>query len=95
MVLLRVQGRDAGRTREQALALGGACREKAAEAVTVLGPIEAPIGRLADHYRWQVILKAPAMAPLQRLIRQLMAATPWFASREVRIFIDVDPYFLL
>ncbi len=95
MVLLRVQGRDAGRTREQAQSLGEACRAAASDAVTVLGPIEAPMVRLADHYRWQVILKASAMAPLQRVLRRLMAASPFFNSREVRVFVDVDPYFLL
>ncbi len=60
--------------------------------VGVLGPVPAPMERLAGRYRAQLLLQASSRAALQRL---LAAAVPGFdklpTARKVRWSVDVDP----
>ncbi len=54
----------------------------------ILGPAQAPIGRIKGRYRWQLVLKSEA--PLSDLLQELPAV-----SDEVRVIVDIDPLFLL
>jgi len=60
--------------------------------VGVLGPVPAPMERLAGRYRAQLLLQASSRAALQKL---LAAAVPGFdklpSARKVRWSVDVDP----
>jgi primosomal protein N' (replication factor Y) len=60
--------------------------------VGVLGPVPAPMERLAGRFRAQLLLQASSRAALQKL---LAAAVPRFdqlpAARKVRWSVDVDP----
>jgi primosomal protein N' (replication factor Y) len=102
MIQLRVSGRDERFTREQAEALGKQCRAIQAadpgwvEALQLLGPIEAPLSRIAGHYRWQVLVKSLRAGMLHRFVDRLQAAYPHGLLRKgVKMVIDVDPLFLL
>ena len=53
---------------------------------TVLGPVPAPILRIAQRYRWQILLKGEIAAPLPDLT-YLHRACP----KAVSLTIDVDP----
>ena len=101
MVLIRINGRDKKLTRDHARHLGGQCRQlaqaqRAYASLEVLGPIEAPLVRIADHYRWQLLIKGGNVNHLHRFVRDLV-----FDSRsparvpDVSIAIDVDPLFLM
>ncbi len=63
--------------------------------VQILGPIEAAIGKISSMFRWQILLKSPSSALLNRMVSTMMDH-PKTASRSgIRLVIDVDPYFLM
>ena len=100
LIHLRLDGRDSARTRSAAEALAGAFRslgteEEAFRSVEVLGPIEAPISRIAERFRWQILLKGRKVAALRASVRQLLAdRNDLFAPAGVRVVVDVDPFFM-
>ena len=102
MVQLRLSGRDERVARAQAEALGAQCRSlQAADpdwvaSLQLLGPIEAPLTRIAGHYRWQILVKSLHAAELHRFVDRLLAVYPQGASRSrVKMVVDVDPLYLM
>ena len=57
--------------------------------VEVLGPAPAPVARLADAHRWQVLLLARRRRALHQALQRLTAADPRVAG--VSWSLDVDP----
>jgi primosomal protein N' (replication factor Y) (superfamily II helicase) len=102
LVQLRISGRHKERTADCAAALGEICRrlsrsdEGLARAIEVLGPIEAPLARIARRYRWQILVKGLGAGPLRRFLR-LLTAEPGrvLSPPQVRVAVDVDPVFML
>jgi len=89
LILLRLSGADAGeveRTAQNlAVDLEGAMGDSIWE---LLGPAPAPVMRVADRYRWQVLLKLPpGEAEIPPIFDSLGRGSP----RSVRLTIDVDP----
>ncbi|MFH1217096.1 MAG: primosomal protein N' [Pseudomonadota bacterium] len=66
----------------------------AAFRVTVLGPAPAPLARLRDKYRWQLLLKGEDSASLHDFCRQLVTRNGCRATG-VDMQVDVDPESLL
>ena len=63
-----------------------------APSVRILGPVSAPMPRRAGRYRAQLLLQAPAHAPLQKLLaRWLPELEALPQAKRVRWSIDVDP----
>ncbi len=101
MIQLRISGPDKTRVAEYAHALGGACQKllrssPAYSDLNLLGPIEAPLPRIADQYRWQVLIKGPQVGPLHQFVRRLLFgpdAGPLKA--DITVGVDVDPVFLM
>lgn len=97
MIQLRFSGRSAGTTAKVAAEAGALARreirsEAAGADLMVLGPIEAPVARIKDRFRWQLLLKGRHSAPLHRSVRRLLAAIHTAGlDRSVRIRVDVDP----
>jgi primosomal protein N' (replication factor Y) len=60
------------------------------DAWSLLGPVPAPILRVARRYRWQVLLKGAIAAPLPDLTT-LSKQCP----AQVSLTIDVDPLNLM
>ena len=61
--------------------------------IEVLGPAAAPIEKLRNRYRWQLLLRgkqSSALLEFARQARQLLQP-----GRAVRLHIDVDPYSML
>ncbi len=64
--------------------------------VEVLGPVEAPVYKIANRYRWQILLKGSAVKPLQQFVNSL-----WFDHRKiiqnknVRVVLDIDPFSMM
>jgi primosomal protein N' (replication factor Y) len=102
MVAVRISGKNPKRTARHAGALGEHCREMLARSgsgpgrIQVMGPIEAPLSRIANRYRWQILVKSPDPKQLHRFVHRLIRshrALP--ASRQIKVTIDVDPFFLM
>ncbi len=55
----------------------------------ILGPAPAPIERIRDIYRWQILLKGDNITQLHNLVRFI--ATKFKKSGKEKLIIDVDP----
>jgi len=101
MIQLRISAPDRARVAEYAQHLGGACQKllrsnPAYTDLNILGPIEAPLPRIADQYRWQLLVKGPQVGPLHQFVRHLLFgpdAVP--VKGEITVGVDVDPVFLM
>jgi primosomal protein N' (replication factor Y) len=64
--------------------------------VTVMGPIEAPLPRIARQHRWQILTLSSNAAGLHRFIHELILGDRGLpATRQVKVTVDVDPFFLM
>ncbi|MGH7817354.1 MAG: hypothetical protein ACREOR_08190 [Candidatus Binatia bacterium] len=59
----------------------------------VLGPAPAPLEKLRNRFRWQLLLKGKQSRALLDFARQARELVP--RARTVRLHIDVDPYSML
>ena len=60
----------------------------------IIGPFEAPIKKLRNRFRWQLLLKADNVRPLLNLL-YLVFENPPATKRDELIQIDVDPHNLM
>ena len=60
----------------------------------IIGPFEAPIKKLRNRFRWQLILKAGNIRPLLNLLHKVFENPP-ATKRDELIQIDVDPHNLM
>ena len=60
----------------------------------IIGPFEAPIKKLRNRFRWQLLLKADNVRPLLNLLHQVFENPP-ATKRDELIQIDVDPHNLM
>ena len=101
IIQLKITGTDKDKVKQHALLVGTICKkmlEKDTENghfIQVLGPIEAGIPKIALRYRWQILLKSASATLLNRLVKVMVAETKAFANKDVKIGIDVDPYFMM
>ena len=102
MVAVRISGKDLKRTAGHAGELGEHCRDMLAQKkplqgqIQVMGPIEAPLSRIANRHRWQILIKSTDTAGLHRFAHELVCfhrRSP--AVRDIKVAIDVDPFFLM
>jgi len=62
----------------------------------VLGPAPAPIERIKQRYRWQVVVKAQALADMRTALSAMRSEVTPHAEREaVHLGIDIDPVNML
>jgi primosomal protein N' (replication factor Y) (superfamily II helicase) len=91
MILIRAEGPDPAATRSclETLrdALLGAADAGHAE---VLGPAASPIPRVANRFRYQLMVLADSRGPLHRLVRTITRQP--LRHPGVRWSVDVDPY---
>jgi primosomal protein N' (replication factor Y) len=102
LIAVRISGKDPKKTAAHAGVLGDRCQKMLAVKgrfggqIQVMGPIEAPLPRIANRHRWQVLVKSPDTAKLHRFVHELIlsqhAAT---AGRHIKVTVDVDPFFLM
>jgi primosomal protein N' (replication factor Y) (superfamily II helicase) len=98
LVCLGVDGIKLDEVETKSKMLGAALRKRLgknphADGIEILGPAPAPIQKLRNRYRWQLLLKGKQSAPLLELAKQAREFFP--RSRAVRLHIDVDPYNML
>jgi primosomal protein N' (replication factor Y) len=101
MVQLRIQGKDKTRTAHYVKQLGRQCRQLQKshsnfKDVGVMGPIEAPLARIADYHRWQLLIRCPKPGPLHGFLRDLFYGdNPMIKKKDISVAVDVDPLFLM
>lgn len=101
MIQIRMTGSDQDRLAAFAQKVGATGREILAsgppyEQLAALGPIEAPLYRIANQYRWQMLIKGPGAGPLHRFVHKLLRHENLKSDRgNITIGVDVDPVFLM
>ena len=102
MIAVRISGKDPQQAAAHARALGEHCREILAVdgpfhgRIQVMGPIEAPLSRIANHHRWQILVKSPDTAKLHGFAHELiLGRQATSAGRQIKVTVDVDPFFLM
>ena len=102
LIQIRISGKDPAKTRNAAERLGDLCRSLLAadpsnrSAVAVMGPIEGAPHRVAERFRWQMLLKGTSATSLHRFVGGLHSRDPaLFARGAVRVTVDVDPVNML
>ncbi len=102
MIQLKISGKEQPRTKDRALKLGNLCQSLKTSnladyaSVEILGPIESSLAKIAQRYRWQILLKCTHARALHQYVSQLMAENPAVLNqRGVRVSIDVDPIYLM
>lgn len=64
--------------------------------ISILGPIEAAIPKMANRYRWQILLKSDIPSQLHKLSSLLVSETgKSLKKNDIRITVDVDPYYMM
>jgi primosomal protein N' (replication factor Y) len=97
MALVRIEGSNPARVSEiaaQAAAmLAGAAKP---DAMRVLGPAPAPIERIKQRYRWQLVVKSIGLKELRASLATMRAKVAPAADRgKVHVGIDIDPVNML
>ncbi|HIK30574.1 MAG TPA: primosomal protein N' [Oscillatoriales cyanobacterium M59_W2019_021] len=88
LILLRLSGVNDGEVRESAARLVELLQPENEELYQVLGPVPAPILRIADRFRWQILIKfSPGVDLKLPMLWELKNHTP----ASVSVAIDVDP----
>jgi primosomal protein N' (replication factor Y) len=59
--------------------------------VKVLGPVEAPIHRIAGRFRYQILMAGQEAKHLNSVVRKLLPVLP-DKKNDIRLIVDVDPY---
>lgn len=89
LILLRFSGIDGDRVRESADTVGDVCANLLPDSIEILGPAPANIMRVANRYRWQILLKsADTFTPE---IKQHLLTLKQYCHRSVSIVLDADP----
>ena len=99
LVGLRVEGAKLEEVEAKAKSLAKKLRDQQSKSPTfrqqieVLGPAPAPIEKLRNRYRWQLLIKGKQISSLLEFARHAREIRP--GSRGLRLNIDVDPYNML
>jgi primosomal protein N' (replication factor Y) len=102
MVQIKISGKDKEKTRQHAHAVGILCNKLKkrsrllSKSLEILGPVEAPLYRIAGKYRWQILLKGLEVQPLHRFLYNLwLVNKAKISRRDVNVVLDVDPVFMM
>ncbi len=99
LVNLRIDGAKADEVEARARAFAAdlrdmqRCDARLREQIEILGPAPAPIEKIRNRYRWQILLKGKLSSSLLDFTKQARDRFP--QSRRARVHIDVDPYNML
>lgn len=101
IILLKISGKDMKKTQRYAMDVGDLCSRLKndnpfVKTVEILGPITAPLPRIAKHFRWQILLKGLNAKHLHWFVHQLLFKNrERISSRDVKMIVDVDPFFMM
>jgi len=101
MIQLKISGSDFVKVKNYAAKVADVFKtlleneEKQKNRVQVLGPIEAPIQKISSRFRWQILIKSPSSAVVNRLVKSMMGHRKLTPKSGIRLMVDVDPYSLM
>ena len=102
IIQLKISGTSEQETKWHALSVGNKCNDILQydnffkNNIIVLGPIEATIARVANHFRWQILLKSKNSSVLHTFVKKLLFdGETKISNKNVKIIIDVDPFFMM
>ncbi len=97
LAMVRIEGAEPRLVaRVAAAAAASLGRAAAPEKLRVLGPAPAPIERLKQRYRWQVMIKSKELRPMRAALAAMRAEVGPGAERDqVFLIIDIDPVRML
>ncbi len=99
LINLKFSGKNKSKVMEKASQTASLARSIARrldnKSVEILGPAPAPMLRLKNRYRYQVLLKSVDIKALRQLCNSLISRDPEPFSGSVRLEVDVDPLSLL
>lgn len=102
MIQIRISYKNKEKAHHQAQVLATICLQVKehntdfASAIEILGPIEAPLFKIAQQYRYHMIVKCSKVSLLHRFMTIVSAEISKNRSpHKARIDIDVDPFFML
>ncbi|MDO8433568.1 MAG: primosomal protein N' [Candidatus Binatus sp.] len=97
LAMVRIEGVDSDRVRKLAEAVAKSlARAATPDGMRVLGPAPAPIERIKQRYRWQVMIKSRELKPMREALASMRAELGDAAERgEIYLAIDIDPVRML
>jgi primosomal protein N' (replication factor Y) (superfamily II helicase) len=88
LILIKLSSVDESEVRNTAEKLAGECINLVGQNCEILGPAPASIMRVANRYRWQILLK---LSPQNRETLTALNTLRAFCPKSVSMTIDVDP----
>jgi primosomal protein N' (replication factor Y) (superfamily II helicase) len=97
LAMVRIEGAEPQIVRRMAEAVAKSlAKSSAPEGFRVLGPAPAPIERIKQRYRWQVMVKSRELKPMRAAIAAMRAELGPAAERDdIFLAIDIDPVRML
>ena len=96
--MVRIEGADADavRSHRRPRLRRALAKNATPDGIRVLGPAPAPIERIKQRYRWQVMVKSRELKPLRAALSAMRAEVGPRAERDsVYLAIDIDPVRML
>jgi primosomal protein N' (replication factor Y) len=90
LVLIRLSSLEPELVEKSAIAIAADCQQQLGAMAEILGPAPATIMRVAQRYRWQIVIKFPSQSQRYPDFRYLQQYCPTGVS----FSIDVDPLFI-
>ena len=92
LVNIRFSGKREERVAAAANKVASFLRRTAGSAdIDVLGPAPAPLTRIKNRFRWQLLVKSRDFSRLHVLCNQLLAEKNRLCSSDIRMGLDIDP----
>ena len=100
MINIRCEGENRAAVARQAECMGEIARELSSpkhfgDRVIVLGPAQSPWEKLNSRYRFQLLLRSTDLNALRSFCSRLLESSGKACPRDVRVIVDVDPFFLM
>ncbi|MBF0450295.1 MAG: primosomal protein N' [Candidatus Magnetomorum sp.] len=98
LIQLIISGKDSENTATYARQVGQYCQQIRSSGkaflhtIEILGPVLAPISRIANHYRWQILLKSMYIKSLHQFFYYVkQVVDKHLDNKGVKLYVDVDP----
>jgi primosomal protein N'' len=92
LVAIRFSGKKEKQVEQAAIRVNRLLRDHhLADNSAILGPAPAPLGRLKDHVRWQLLVKSHSSAIVRELCEAVLAERSTLCPHDVLMGFDVDP----
>lgn len=94
---IRIEGSDNSQVQDVALKLAGLAQKFLERSEPeILGPAPAPLTRIRDKFRWQLLIKGKKLETLHIFLHRLAGEFQTLGrAGKVKIFIDVDPEYMM